>query len=61
MINKDIFQEDDGQWYFYDECQLDTIGPFRTLELAEQTYHAYGKWLDDGKPPIKKMKHSMGT
>ncbi len=60
MINKDIFQEDDDQWYFQDTSG-DIFGPFKTLELAEQVYNSSEKLYDRPKNKIKKMKHSMGT
>lgn len=52
----DIFEED-GEFYYYDETD-DIVGPFKTIEHAEEAYQASLRWhTRDHKDSIKKMRH----
>ncbi len=41
-----IFRDEiDNMWYFWDECQIFTFGPFETIVEAEAKYKEYIKEL----------------
>lgn len=42
----DIFQDENGAYYFWDEIGESKYGPYPTREKAEEVLEDYCKWLD---------------
>jgi len=39
----------DGLWYFWDETQAETYGPYDTREEVEKAFKRYGKYLNQAE------------
>lgn len=44
-------QNENGGWYFWDECAVDEYGPFMTEDEAAEALRDYAAWLDTGVVP----------
>lgn len=48
-VPKEVYQEPDGRWTFYDETNRPSEFWYATKEEAIANFHQYGEWLNQPK------------
>lgn len=50
MKGYDPVHEENGQWFFWDEIQVDRLGPYESEAEARRQIKRYARYLDTGDP-----------